>query len=208
MTRRLLIPILLLTLSVGCISNKSIDIELQKFSSLFIGSFSTKEQAFKDASYKAIVLNITPVWENTSGYWMFAEWADGNDTSQIIQRRVIRFERLDSVTIVSKLYKLPENTKRITSDLIAEHVAKKISSKDLLLREGCDVKFTKQTSNIYVGKTERNTCESNRPGISYISSQIIISTNRLSAWTKGFDTKGKQVWGKINGPYLYKRIKD
>ncbi|WP_378186803.1 chromophore lyase CpcT/CpeT [Aquimarina sp. W85] len=208
MSKKINLSVLFLAVCTSCISPKSSDIELQKFSSLFIGSFSTQEQALNDSSYRSINLEVHPIWENKSGHWMFAEWVENNDTSKIIQRRIIQLKRLDSANIISKLYKLPVASEKLNSEQIVTHIDNNYDEEHLLLRHGCDINYTKQTSNIYVGKTNPSSCKSQASGIAYITSQIIISTNRFTEWTRGFDTKGKQVWGKIKGPYQYKRIQD
>ena len=42
--------------------------------------------------------------------------------------------------------------------------------------------------------------------IDYIKTDFVVSREKVSIWVRGYNKQGKQVLGKIDGPYLYDRM--
>lgn len=205
--KQLLLFIFLSILFLSCNSKPIKDVELHKLVTLLTGEFSNKEQAENDISFEHLNLKNTRIWENKPGYWLYSEVSDAKNSDQIYTQRIINYERSNASTFVSTSY-LIRNAKNYkgTQEEIS-NIFNELTKDSLTERVGCQMYFKKKTSTIYSGKIKKRSCPSSIDYIDYITSSFVISKNKVSIWTKGYDNKGKQIWGKIKGPYKYKRLK-
>ncbi|SEL97310.1 CpeT/CpcT family [Aquimarina amphilecti] len=198
--------IILLILTYGCDTKKSSDPELDNFAQLLTGKFSSKKQSKQELDYSAVSLVNAPIWKNRAEHWFYQELYDEKNNAAIYNQRILRIRRVDSLTISSTSYVIP-NRKKYVNAWKDVSIFNLLSIDSLKIREGCDVFFKKKTSTIYQGKTKKGTCSSSfSKKISFTTSNIVISRNKISSWDRGYDNKGKQVWGKIQGPYNFIRV--
>ncbi|KAA1245755.1 chromophore lyase CpcT/CpeT [Aquimarina sp. RZ0] len=206
--KRLLMFFTSIVCMLGCESNINYDPELHHFVNLLSGEFSSKKQADKEAGYLEIHLTNAPIWKEQQDYWFYQEFYDPSDTEKVYYQRILRIKRMDSLTIRSTNYTLPDRKKYLNGwkDL---SVFNNLSIDSIKIRDGCDVYFRKKTSSIYQGKTNNGTCLSKfRANMAYTTSHIVITHHKISSWDRGYDTDRKQVWGKIQGPYIYEKISE
>jgi len=184
------------------------DPQLRNFSELFTGKFSSTKQAEKDASYSSVILINTPIWKDRSGYWLYHELHDEENSTFIYNQRIINIRRLDSTVIRTISYIIP-NKKKYINAWKDTSIFNNLNVDSLTIRDGCDVYFKKMTSTIYQGKTKKGNCLSSfSKKIAYTTSDIVISNDQISSWDRGYCSNKKQVWGKIQGPYKFIRVKN
>lgn len=68
----------------------------------------------------------------------------------------------------------------------------------------CSV-FLRRAGEDYIGKTPIDGCPANVRGAVRITNYIVLSKIGMDTWDKGFDAKGKQVWGAQTDSYQYRR---
>lgn len=204
---RKLLPFLIsLIFLCNCKTKVVNDPELEGFVQILTGKFSSKKQAQEESGYAAVCLINTPIWQNQSGYWFYQELFSEEKSTAIYNQRIIQIKRVDSITLSSTSYVIP-NQKKYTNGWKDASLFNQLTIDSLTIREGCDVYFRKKTSTIYQGKTYKNSCSSSfSKKIEYTTSNIVISSKKISSWDRGYDSKGKQVWGKIQGPYNFIRV--
>lgn len=210
--KQLLLIIFLSTLLSSCNSNPIKDLELHNLVTLLIGEFSNKEQAENDSSFAHLNLVNIRIWKGKPGYWVYSEVSDAKGDYNVYNQAILNYERLDSSTIKSTSYKII-SVKDHSADLNNPEFSSKPSTElfdrltldSLEMKTGCQVYFKKKTSTIYSGKMGKGSCNNNIDYIDYIMSTYVVSKDKISLWTKGYNNNGKQVWGKIKGPYKYKR---
>ncbi|MDY8134387.1 chromophore lyase CpcT/CpeT [Aquimarina sp. 2201CG5-10] len=196
----------LILLFFGCNPDKKKDPELHHLAGLLTGYFSSKEQAEKEIGYIDTNLINTPIWKDQNGYWLYSEVHNAKDPSIIYTQRIFKIEKIDSVSFRTINYLIPDQ-KKYANGWRNENVFDQLTMNELELRDGCDVFYRKKTSSIYAGKTNNISCLSNRiKNVAYLVSNIVLSKDKISVWDRGYDINGKQVWGKIQGPYRYKRV--
>jgi len=198
--------LILLVLTSSCSMKKSDDPQLDDFVKLLSGKFSSKQQSETESGYSAIGLVNKPIWKDRSGYWFYQELYNEENSTSIYNQRILNIRRVDSVTLSSTSYVIPNQKKYINAwkDVSIFNI---LNIDSLHIREGCDVYFKKKTSTIYQGKTKKETCTSSfSKKISYTTGNIIISRKKITSWDRGYDSNGKQVWGKIQGPYKFLRV--
>ncbi|WP_103070977.1 chromophore lyase CpcT/CpeT [Aquimarina sediminis] len=203
--RGFLLIIFLSLLFSSCNSAPIKDPELHKLVVLLVGSFSNKEQAENDSSFASLHMTNTRIWEERIGYWVYSEVSDANKDHYIYSQRIINYERLDSSTLKGTSYEIP-NIEEYNTDQKKSTFLSNLTPDSLEIRAGCQVYFKKKTSTIYSGKTNKGSCTNALDYIDYTTSTYVISKDNISIWTKGYNNNRKQVWGKINGPYKYKRL--
>jgi len=206
--RKLPLFIILLCFIISCETKKKQDVRLQDFVTAISGKFSSQEQVNKEPSYSAVIFSNTRIWKERPGYWLYQELYDPEKNNSVYYQRIINVKRVDSVIISSSSYIIPDQ-KKYKNAWKNPQVLDHLTKDSLSIRNGCDVHFKNKVSSIYHGKTKKGTCLSNfSEKISYTTSDIVISKNKISSWDRGYDSNGKQVWGKIQGPYIFVRISD
>lgn len=191
---------------LGCSPKKDKHTELEKFVALLSGKFSSREQAKEETGYSKVGLVGAPIWKNKHGYWLYQELYDEDKPTSVYYQRIINIKRLDSTIISSSGYLIP-NKKKYINGWKDISIFDTLSIDSLQIRDGCDVYFKKKTSSIYQGKTKDRTCiNSSKKEITYTTSNLVISADKITSWDRGYTLQGKQVWGKMQGPYKYKRV--
>ncbi len=191
-------------LILSCNSKVAKDDELDHLMSFLVGEFSNEEQAKNDDGFAFLRLINIPIWKNKPGHWIYTELYDANKDNYVYTQRILQYERVDSSTFKSTSYQIL-NAKDYKQGWKDISVFDKLTIDSLKIRNGCNIFFEKNTSTIYTGKTKKKSCSSTIDSIEYITSNFVISRNKISIWNKGYNDEGKQVWGKINGPYKYKK---
>ncbi len=203
--RQLLFILVLFTLFSSCGSEKKKDVELDNLITLLEGKFSNEEQVKKDSGFAHLSLINVRIWKDRPEYWIYSEVSGANKDDYVYSQRILTYQRLDSSNIISTGYKIP-NSKDYQSGWENIEIFENLTPESLEIRNGCEVYFKKKTSTIYSGKTKKGSCESSIKEIDYITSSFVVSKDKISIWTRGYNKKGNQVWGKIKGPYKYRRI--
>ncbi len=206
MKQPLLIFFLLIILS-GCNTKAIKDAELHNLMTLLTGKFSNEEQVANDTHFSYLNLVNTKIWKDRPGDWLYSEVFDAKEQNYVYSQRILSYERVDSTTIKSISYKIlsPNN---YLAGWKNPQIFENLTIDSLVAREGCDIYYKKKTSTIYSGKTKKGACASSIDYIDYILSTFVVSKNKMSVWTRGYDTEGKQVWGKIKGPYKYQKLSE
>jgi hypothetical protein len=83
----------------------------------------------------------------------------------------------------------PQKQERLTFDKIE-------------LKDGCTVTL-KYEDGVYTGGTLEDKCPSDLRGAKYATTKIVLRPGRLNSWDQGFDVSGKQVWGAVEGGYIF-----
>jgi hypothetical protein len=68
----------------------------------------------------------------------------------------------------------------------------------------CSV-FLRRSGSNYVGNTPVDGCPANVRGAVRITNHIKLSASGMETWDRGFDAKGKQVWGAVDQSYQFRR---
>jgi len=176
-------------------------IELQNF---MTGSFDSSAQALTDSSYLDITMHLYPIWKNKKGVWLYVEQAMSSKLQKPYRQRIYQLEEVRKRQFISRVYKL-EQAERFIGKWNEPSFFKKFGQEILSEREGCEVYLNQITSNNYEGSTKNQKCTSSLGGAKYATSIVTIGPYTISSWDRGFDSKDKQVWGAVKGPYVFIR---
>lgn len=197
-------PLLLVFLIAGCTVSKTStqDKELEQFSALMAGSFSSELQSKTDTSYFNVSLVMTPIWPNrTDGKWLYVEQSVSKAPNKPYRQRVYHLQHPSENVFTSDIYTIKDALS--FAGLQNDNEKKDKLTFDLIeLKDGCTVTLTKR-NNIYEGGTEGNKCPSDLRGAKYATTKITLKNGELISWDQGFDASGKQVWGATAGGYIF-----
>ena len=72
------------------------------------------------------------------------------------------------------------------------------------MKDGCAVEL-EWNGEGFVGGTDIGTCESNMSGASYATSIVETTDSMISSWDQGWNSNDRQVWGAVDGAYIFLR---
>lgn len=168
------------------------------------GEFSSAAQAKHDPSYFTVRMAMAPVWTaREDGPWLYIEQAVASDLNRPYRQRIYHLVNLEDGGVRSDVYELPQPAAFIDAWRTPERFAS-LTPDDLTLRRGCSI-WLRRAGDAYVGSTHEQDCESSLRGASYATSEVRVEPGRLTSWDRGFDRDGKQVWGAVDGAYVFER---
>jgi hypothetical protein len=69
---------------------------------------------------------------------------------------------------------------------------------------GCEVNL-EWLEDAFVGGTPERSCLTDYNGATYMMSEATITETEVRSWDRGYDGDGQQVWGAVDGPYVFVR---
>lgn len=179
--------------------------DLELLLSYMTGSFSSQEQAAADSSFLDIRLEMVPIWkERSDAHWLYVEQATAATPDSPYRQRVYRVSQVDDSTFESAVYTIEEPL-RFAGDWKKEIPLEHLTPDSLSLREGCTIVLRK-VDDKFVGSTVGTGCESTLRGAAYATSEVVIASDHMRSWDRGFDADGNQVWGAETGGYVFRKI--
>lgn len=180
------------------------DVDFERLLPWMEGNFSSEKQAEQDTSFFDVRLHMKRIWwDRTDGAWFYVEQAMATTPDRPYRQRVYHVHRIEQGLIESAVYTV-KDAKAVIGAWKDTTLLDGLTPKDLVIRRGCEV-FLQADYASYVGRTMGTACASDIRGASYASSEVIIRHDRIESWDRGFDVENKQVWGAVNGPYIFLR---
>ncbi len=179
--------------------------DLKRLANLMSGEFNSLRQSQEDENYYHISLKMLPIWiESNDGYWLYVEQAVGSMLDKPYRQRIYHLTVLDNNKFSSAVYELPD-PKAVIGAYEKPDLLVGLKPEKLKLRTGCAVVLEKQDDGSYAGSTVKKECLSQLRGAVYATSRVVLGSSGITSWDQGFDADDKQVWGAVNGPYVFDR---
>lgn len=181
------------------------EVFLDELLSFMTGSFDSSAQAESDSNYYNISLEMHPVWEAREGHWLYVEQALAAKKDKPYRQRMykVSYDKVNK-NYVSAVYKLPNEKDYI--GMWQDEIFSTLKEEDLILRSGCAVFLGRDESGAFIGSTNDSDCESTLRGATYATSLVSIYKDRIESWDQGFNDSGEQVWGAVEGPYIFNKL--
>jgi hypothetical protein len=209
MQKRYSLVVVFVLISAALFSQKKItsdDLELLK--NRMVGAFNSTAQAAADTSYFDIHLNMVQIWpDRLDGYWLYVEQAAAKALNRPYRQRVYHLYMENRKTLVSKVYEM-SNPLRFAGAYNKPTFLAQISFDSLIDRQGCAIYLRKDKEGNYYGSTPGKECLSSLKGASYATSEVVIYSDKLISWDRGWNDEGKQVWGAQKGGYVFLKQKE
>lgn len=205
----LLLIVCALVSSCKTTKSKSTFPEIDKLSILkefMIGSFTSEAQSIVDTTYYNISLHMYPIWEDrTDAQYLYVEQALTAMPDKPYRQRIYKVTELSDNNFGSSIYTLdtPEN---YIGKWKSPEYFDQFDPTILTERDGCTVYLTLQVDGSYSGSTLDKECKSTLRGASYATSIVSIYSDKIVSWDQGFDSLDQQVWGALNGGYIFDKL--
>lgn len=173
---------------------------------MMTGSFDSSAQAARDSAYYDISLEMHEIWQDRDPAvrWLYVEQAVSSMKDRPYRQRVYRVAYdAQRDAIESRVYELPDPEKYVFAWQDGG-LFDQLDPDALILREGCSVYLTSD-GGCYEGSTEDDACKSSLRGASYATSSVQICAEGITSWDQGWDDTGTQVWGAVDGGYVFLR---
>jgi len=177
--------------------------DLALLKSYMSGSFNSALQAKNDSDFYEIHLQMKPIWEDgKDGFWLYVEQAIVSALDKPYRQRIYHVSIKDDSTIVSKVFEM-KNPLRFAGAYKNTDLLKSLTKDSLEAREGCGIMLHYRPNKTFVGSTLNKDCLSSLRGANYATSEVIISSDLLISWDRGWDNTNKQVWGAVKSGYRF-----
>lgn len=209
---------MLAMLAAGTATRAPVEPSVAMLAERLTGAFSSAAQSAKDPeNYYDIRLHAVRVWASrTDGTWLYIEQATAKMMDRPYRQRVYRLTEPTKGTFRSDVYTLPDAKAAVNcwKDAGAlKSVFEGLTPEKLTLREGCSITLTwkaleggAEGEGAFVGGTSGTDCSSDLRDAKYATSEVTIMADQMISWDRGYDAKGKQVWGASKGGYVF--VKD
>jgi hypothetical protein len=182
--------------------NKISKIDLKELCKNLSGNYSNALQAKNDKMFNKKSLTITPIWQNKKNeYWFLEEQANFENINKNNSKIVFRIFKMNDSVLVKQIYSIKKSAK-LSQNTTTDNYIQNLTSKNIILRPGCALFFTKK-NEIYYGRTHDTDCYSSINGAQFESRNETISPNAVFILNQGFDSNGKQVWGNAKGEFKF-----
>lgn len=195
----------LILLLTGMQKLNAADRGLDKLKQFLTGSFSNSEQALADSSYYDITLHMCPIWDHTDEAWFYVEQSETIVPHRPFRQQIYKIEALDDSTFVCKVF-IFNNPELFVGRWNEPDFFNHFDYSIISPLTGCDI-ILHFKNNILHGRSEQGTCVTKYRGASYVTTEIVITTDKFLSWDRGFDEHGNQIWGKNQGGYDFRRLK-
>ena len=177
---------------------------LKELVTIMQGSYTSQKQAQIDTSYFNISLKMVPIWKDR-GHFLYVEQALATKQDKPYRVRIYKVVQTGKRQFASEIYTL-KNEKDYIGKWNNPTAFDQLSTADITLKPGCEVRLQRIKKNKFMGQTGDKTCPSELRGASYATSKVTVLPNQIVSWDQGFDTNGKQVWGAEKGGYIFDKI--
>jgi len=181
---------------------EAIEARLARF---LTGEFDSEAQSQQNWSYYAVSLVMCPVDVPDLGeHVLYVEQAIMDTPDQPYRQRlyVVEPDPDDENVAVSQVWEL--NSPAAAVHLCDDPGSLPLTAADAFERTGCAT-YMAWIDDHFEGGTREQECESSLSGASYATSQVTIFEDRLESWDQGYNAAGQQVWGAVDGPYVFDR---
>lgn len=170
------------------------------------GSFSSHAQSVRDTAFFDIRLQMVTIWPDLGpGQWIYVEQAEADAMDTPYRQRVYHLTALPDGTFQSEIYSLPGDPLAFAGVWHENDPLGLLSPDDLQLREGCAVVLRLKEEGDFEGSTVDRECTSTLRGAAFATTEVLITSDGLISWDRGYDAAGEQVWGSTAGGYVFER---
>lgn len=177
---------------------------LEELFTIMQGSYNSEAQAKVDSTYFNISLHMYPIWKDKGNY-LYVEQALNARQNNPYRQRIYEVTKLNDSVYSSAIYTI-ENDSLWIGKWKTPQAFDSLSIQEVSKKEGCEVLLKRLDSNHFKGETGEKTCESTLYGASYATSEVEIFQDKIISWDRGFDDKGKHIWGAEKGGYIFNKL--
>jgi CpeT protein len=202
--RPLLLLLLSLFLGAGRVTAETT--ALARLAACLNGNFANAEQARAGQDYQSAILHITTIWTGrTDGPWLYVEQSLADAPTHPYRQRVYQLAARADGALEYRIFELSDPI-AATGAWEKPALLAKLAPAELLPREACTIILHAQPDGSFKGGTAGKGCASDLPDAAYATSEVTITDRQIITWDRGYNAGGTQVWGSVQGGYIFTRI--
>jgi CpeT protein len=175
---------------------------LEQLASTMAGSYTSAEQAKTDTSYFEIELEMVRIWpKRRDGAWFYVEQATADSKAKPYRQRVYHVQEVNDSTFTSNILTI-KGGELLYGAFADPGKLERLNPDSLERLEGCAITLHRR-GNTYTGSTHDRDCPSKRGKAVYTTSEVVLSSDRMVSWDRGWDAEGQQAWGAEKGGYVF-----
>ncbi|HOY29312.1 MAG TPA: chromophore lyase CpcT/CpeT [Flavobacteriales bacterium] len=175
---------------------------LEQLASTMAGSYTSAEQAKSDTSYFEIELEMVRIWpKRRDGAWLYVEQATADSKAKPYRQRVYHVQEVNDSTFTSNILTI-KSGESLYGAFADPAKLERLNPDSLERLEGCAITLHRR-GNTYTGSTHDRDCPSKRGKAVYTTSEVVLSSDRMVSWDRGWDAEGQQAWGAEKGGYIF-----
>lgn len=136
----------------------------------------------------------------SSGIYLYQEQAINSTLQNPYRQRFLWIHQNTEGNLESLSFR-PQNSKNWIN-FCNKLETERVITRDELGNTVCTV-ILRKIINDYIGETPPEGCPANIRGATRITNTIILRSNSMDTWDRGFDAQGHQVWGAESQAYEY-----
>ena len=175
------------------------------------GHLSSEPQSLREPSYFAVDLRSARIWpERTDGVWLYVEQALAARPEAPYRQRVyhVTGDAGFDGRWTSEVYALDSPEDFVGAWAPDRTDFEGMTPAQLVLRDGCAIHLAYDAdADSFHGSTHYDACGSDLNGARYATSSVRIGDGHLFSWDRGWSSPDQQVWGAVDGPYLFERVR-
>lgn len=177
-----------------------------------IGVMDTSSQAATNSDMPHVQITSCQVWLEAESdlnvpdsIFVYQEQALAQNLNQPYRQRFLRLApSLNGKTVESKSF-IPNNSEQWIG-LCNQSASTRLIRADGMSDRQCSV-FLVPMEDDYVGKTQPGGCVTSLRGATIITNTVILHSEGMDTWDRGFDAQGNQVWGADNQAYQFRWLR-
>jgi CpeT protein len=180
---------------------------LARLATCLNGNFANAEQAKTgQEDYQSAILHVTTIWAGrTDGPWLYVEQSLAEAPTHPYRQRVYQLVARADGALEYRIFELPDPV-TVTGAWENPALLAKLTPAGLLPRAGCTIILHPQPDGSFKGGSEGRGCASDLPDAAYATSEVTITGRQIITWDRGYNAGGTQVWGSVQGGYVFTRI--
>ncbi len=187
-------------------SARADDSPLARLTTALTGNFTTAEQTAIDPTYRHVLLHAVPIWtDHADGPWLYLEQALADAPDLPFRQRVCQLVARADGVIEQRVFNLANPVAFTGAWRDAARLAK-LTLVDLIFQEGCTVFLHEQSDSSFRGATEGSGCVNDIHGAATATAALTVTSRQIISWERGYNAAKAQVWGPLNGGYVFKRV--
>jgi len=204
MKLRSLLPFLLIL--VGLVRADDTSASTDRFTQLFTGAFSSVEQSLGDKNFRAVSVHCVRIWpQRTDGIWFYLEHALADGLDQPYRQRVHQLVPAVDGALELRVFTLDDPIKVTGAWRNAAPLAE-LPPEKLTLLAGGSIFFKEMPDGSFVGGTRGPGSPNDLRGATHATTEMTLTSEKITFWERGFNAAKRQVWGPTNGGYVFKRV--
>ncbi len=187
----------------------STNAQVQLLEKYITGKLDTSDHAVEDHEFYNITLKHCRVTLDAPGaannVYLYVEQSRSEMQDRPYRKRFMRLAPLARAgQVTSSIYEVEGADQYL--GLCDKSAAERVVPASIFSNQSKCTVFLTQNGNNFFGSTPLQGCVSNHNGATYMTNKTEVSDGFMSSWDRGFNAEGKQMWGAVKGPYMFKRI--